>query len=234
MSWAFPGPAGSQGGSPMAGKLLEEEGEAGPFPSQQGRAQLQMAFSGMWGRWLVGGRGRVKGGEGEGGKSSLEAPTCMLWFLRPEIHFGFWTIPRPTLLKNLLFFFLILLTSSSSPSFPHPPNPFPGPRRGLQPNRALTRVWLVAVVTLSEVLWVLDDGNAGHADHHRVWASIQGRGRRDAVVDVVEGTSWILLSADHCHGTCKHHTHPSGTTGERGPTRPADKQEKIVRPPGWE
>lgn len=26
------GPAGSQGGSPAAGKLLEEEGEAGPFP----------------------------------------------------------------------------------------------------------------------------------------------------------------------------------------------------------
>lgn len=55
------GPAGSQGGSPAAGKLLEEEGEAGPFPrpgsgsppspqlllvprTQQGRARLQMAF----------------------------------------------------------------------------------------------------------------------------------------------------------------------------------------------
>lgn len=51
---------------------------------------------------------------------------------------------------------------------------------------ALTRVWLVAVVTLSEVLGVLDDGDARHADHHRVRAGVQRRGRRDAVVDVVE------------------------------------------------
>lgn len=182
-----------------------------------------MAFSGKRGRWLAGGGGRVKGGEGEGGKSSLEAPTCMLWFLRPEIHFGFWTIPRPTLLKNLFLFFLILLTSSSLPSFPHPPNPSPGPRRGLRSDRALTRVWLVAVVTLSEVLRVLDDRNAGHADHHRVRASVQGWGRRDAVVDVMEGTGWILLSADHCHRTCKHHVHPSGTRGKKEPSRAADQ-----------
>lgn len=80
----------------------------------------------------------------------------------------------------------------------------------------------MAVVTLSEVLGVLDDRNAGHADHHRVRASVQGRGRRDAVVDVVEGTGRILLAADHCHGTCKHQTHPSGTAEERRPKSPAD------------
>lgn len=44
----------------------------------------------------------------------------------------------------------------------------------IQHNFSETRVWLVAVVTLPEVLGVLDDGDAGHADHHRVRASVQG------------------------------------------------------------
>lgn len=44
----------------------------------------------------------------------------------------------------------------------------------------------MAVVPLSEVLGVLDDGDARHADHHRVGAGVQRRRSRDAVVDVVQ------------------------------------------------
>lgn len=66
----------------------------------------------------------------------------------------------------------------------------------------LTCVWLVAVVSLTEVLGVLNDRDARHADHHRVRPGVQGRGRGDAVVDVVQRAGRVLLAADDGHGTC--------------------------------
>lgn len=80
---------------------------------------------------------------------------------------GFWTIQDP--FSNPILSLL----------------PFPQPMSSSLPSlssfrhteetqkQTLTRVWLVAVVTLSEVLWVLNNGDAGHADHHGVRAGIQ-------------------------------------------------------------
>lgn len=39
--------------------------------------------------------------------------------------------------------------------------------------KLLTCVWFMAVVALSEILWVFDDRNPGHTDHHGVWAGVQ-------------------------------------------------------------
>lgn len=91
---------------------------------------------------------------------------------------------------------------STHSSSPHPsPHSCPHISRRIQLDKALTCVWLVAVVALPEVLGVLDDRDTGHADHHRVRASIQRRGCGDAMVDMMEGAGRILLPADHCHGT---------------------------------
>lgn len=47
------------------------------------------------------------------------------------------------------------------------------PQKGQRSTPVLTRVWLVAVVSLTEVLGVLNDRDAGHADDHRVWPGVQ-------------------------------------------------------------
>lgn len=60
-----------------------------------------------------------------------------------------------------------------------PPRAVPIPR--------LTCVWLVAAVSLAEVLGVLDDRDAGHADDHCIGPCVQRRGCGDAMVDVVQG-----------------------------------------------
>lgn len=65
------------------------------------------------------------------------------------------------------------------------PLPCP-PQKGQHSTPVLTRVWLVAVVSLTEVLGVLNDWDPGHADDHRVWPSVQRRGCGDAMVDVVQ------------------------------------------------
>lgn len=51
-----------------------------------------------------------------------------------------------------------------------PPSP---PQKGQRSTLVLTRVWLVAVVSLTEVLGVLNDRDAGHTDDHCVRPGIQ-------------------------------------------------------------
>lgn len=66
-----------------------------------------------------------------------------------------------------------------------PPSPAL-PRKGQRSTPVLTRVWLVAVVSLAEVLGILNDRDTGHADDHRVRPGVQRGGRGDAMVDVVQ------------------------------------------------
>ena len=54
---------------------------------------------------------------------------------------------------------------------------------------------------MSEVLGVLDDGDARHPDDHGVGAGLQRARADDAVVDVVEGAGRVLLATDHRYRT---------------------------------
>ena len=73
----------------------------------------------------------------------------------------------------------------------------------------LTAGQLVAVVSVSEVLGVFHNGDAGHPDDHGVRPGLQGARRDDAVVDVMKGTGRVFLAADHSHRTWR------GGTGKR-------------------
>ena len=94
------------------------------------------------------------------------------------------------------------------------------PQEGQYSPTVLTCVWLVAVVSLTEVLGILNDRDAGHADDHRIWPGVQRRGRGDAMVDVMQGTSRVLLTADDSHGTCT----PQERHGTRVKSHPASAQ----------
>ena len=65
----------------------------------------------------------------------------------------------------------------------------------------LTGGRLVAGVSVSEVLRVLDDGDARHPDDHGVRAGLQRARADDAMVDVMEGAGRVLLATDHCNWT---------------------------------
>lgn len=87
------------------------------------------------GGWWQEGEGGV---EGEGGKS----PICMLWCLRPEIQFGFWTIQDP--FSSPTTFFLLfnsLLVFPPSPTL-SPPS-FSSPHRHKDPTGSGTYMYLV-------------------------------------------------------------------------------------------
>lgn len=51
----------------------------------------------------------------------------------------------------------------------------------------LTGGWFVTVVSMSEVLWVLYDGDSGHSNHHSVWPGVQCAGADNAMVDMMKG-----------------------------------------------
>lgn len=138
-----------------------------------------------------------------------------------EIHFWFLDHTRPTFfphdptslkcLHSLLFltnlFFPALLLSWKN--------------KGRETVNTLTCIWLVTVVALPEVLWVLDDGDTGHANHYCVWASIQRRRSRDAVVDVMKRAGRIFFPTDHSHRTWRQTNHKM------------KRLERFTRPSTW-
>ena len=94
------------------------------------------------------------------------------------------------------------------------------PQKGQESPTVLTCVWLVAVMSLAEVLRILDDWDPGHTDDHRVWPGVQRRGRGDAMVDVMQGASRVLLATDDSHRTCT----PQERHGTRVKSQPASAQ----------
>lgn len=67
----------------------------------------------------------------------------------------------------------------------------------------LTSCGFVAVVPVPEILWVFDHWDAGHADHHGVWPSIQGTWGYDAMINMMEGAGGVFFTTDHSHGSCR-------------------------------
>lgn len=71
----------------------------------------------------------------------------------------------------------------------------------VQHNFSETCVWLVAIVSLSEILWVFNDRDTGHADDNSILPSIKRRGSCNAVVNVVKRAGRVFLTTDHSNGT---------------------------------
>lgn len=68
---------------------------------------------------------------------------------------------------------------------------------------SLTGGRFVAVVAMSEVLWVLYNRNSSHSNHHCSWSSIQCTGANDPMVNMMKGTGRVFLTTYHCHRTYK-------------------------------
>lgn len=65
--------------------------------------------------------------------------------------------------------------------------------------RLLTGGWFVTVVSMSEVLWVLDDGDPGHSNHHSVRPGIQRTGADNSMVHMMKGAGGVFLTAYYCY-----------------------------------
>lgn len=66
-------------------------------------------------------------------------------------------------------------------------------------THVLTSGGFVTVVSVSEVLWILYDGDPCHPYHHSIRTRIQGTGADNTMVDVMKGTCRILLTTYHCY-----------------------------------
>lgn len=80
----------------------------------------------------------------------------------------------------------VTLEGSRTPATWFASIPPPLKNKGQHPILLLTCIWLVAIVSLTEVLGVLNDWDAGHTNDHCVRPSVQRRRCGDAMVDVVQ------------------------------------------------
>lgn len=67
--------------------------------------------------------------------------------------------------------------------------------------QGLTGGWLVAVVSMSEVLRILHHGNTSHPYDNRIRARIQGAGGNNPMVDMMKRAGRVFLTTDHSYRT---------------------------------
>lgn len=67
----------------------------------------------------------------------------------------------------------------------------------------LTGSRFVTVVSMSEILWVLYDGDPGHSNDYGIWPSIQGTGAYYPMVNMMKWARRVLLTTYHCHWTLR-------------------------------
>lgn len=101
----------------------------------------------------------------------------------------------------------VTLEGSRTPAtwFASIPPPYKEKWGGQNSILLLTCVWLVAIVSLTEILGVLNDWNSSHANDHCIRPSIQRWRCSDAMVDMVQWAGWVLLPTDNSHRTCTNH-----------------------------
>jgi len=68
-------------------------------------------------------------------------------------------------------------------------------------NSGLTGGWLVAVVSVSEVLRILHHRYTSHPYDNRIRTSIQSAWSNNPMVDVMKRAGGVFLTADHSYGT---------------------------------
>ena len=65
----------------------------------------------------------------------------------------------------------------------------------------LTGGWLVAVMSMSEVLRILYDGNTSHPYDNRIRTRVQSTGGNNPMVDMMERAGRVFLTTDHSDWT---------------------------------
>lgn len=68
-------------------------------------------------------------------------------------------------------------------------------------NKELTGCWLVAVVSMSEVLRILHHWNTSHPYDNCIRTCIQSTGGNDTMVDMMKRTGRVFLTTDHSYWT---------------------------------